>query len=328
MLYVTMIRKNGGGTVEGVKICNIQQVIKEVDDFIVIISSQFETEIFELLKNYSLNVYKRPKYELFVEQMLSFFVYKTTPVNERLNVYKWIGEYYDRWQNREDVILSLMMDEESKDIVRKRVKFYQTGELKYIMEMPINKNQYFDREYYYDIGNSESFIDCGAWRGDTIEDFIKCVGNEYSKIYAFEPDRKNFEELVKYQNKKINVYNYATGKADGQIYFSELGTTGSFVTDNGEISIEVKCLDNLISDKVTWIKMDIEGSEYDTLQGLERIIKTYKPKLAVCIYHKCEDMFQLPIYIHKLVPEYSFKIRQHDENIFDTVLYADIYENE
>ena len=93
----------GGGTVEGVKICNIQQVIKEVDDFIVIISSQFETEIFELLKNYSLNVYKRPKYELFVEQMLSFFVYKTIPVNERLNVYKWIGEYYDRWQNREDV---------------------------------------------------------------------------------------------------------------------------------------------------------------------------------------------------------------------------------
>ena len=318
-------KKKWGKKLENISIRNIKDVVAEIEDFVVIISSQFETEICQSLDRYTLNIFKRPEYELFVEQMLSFFVYKTTPINERLNVYKWIGEYYDKWQNRENEIVSLMMDEESKDIVKKRIKFYETGELKYIMEMPVNDNQYFDRTYYNTIGNEEIFVDCGAWRGDTIEGFIHCVKNRYSKIYAFEPDTKNFSFLVKMQDEKIKVYNYATGKEDGKMCFSELGTTGSFVTDEGKVSVDVKCLDNLIKDKVTWVKMDIEGSEYETLQGMERIIKTYKPKLAICIYHKCEDMFNLPVYLHKLVPEYKFKIRQHTENIFDTVLYADIY---
>ena len=62
----------------------------------------------------------------------------------------------------------------------------------------------------------------------------------------------------------------------------------------------------------------------DTLRGAEKLILENKPKLAICIYHKCEDLFTIPQYLHSLVPEYKFKIRQHKYDLYDTVLYADI----
>jgi len=318
-------KKKWGGKLENISIRNIKDVVAEIEDFVVIISSQFDTEIRQSLAEYDLNIFERPEYEVFVEQMLSYYVYKTTIIYPTLDVYTWIGEYYDKWQNQENEVMSLMMDDESKDVVRKRIEFYKTGELKYITKMPVNYNEYFDKEYYSKIGNDEVFVDCGAYRGDTIEGFIQCVKNQYSKIYAFEPDTKNASFIAKMQSEKIKIYNYATGKEDGIMHFSALGTTGSYVTDEGEVCVEVKCLDNLISDKVTWVKMDIEGSEYATLQGMERIIKTYKPKLAICIYHKVEDLFTIPKYIHSLVPQYKLKIRQNHDSVQEMVLYADIY---
>ena len=68
--------------------------------------------------------------------------------------------------------------------------------------------------------------------------------------------------------------------------------------------------------------MDIEGSELAALKGAKRIIKQYKPKLAICVYHKCEDIFKIPLYLHELVPEYKIMIRQHRYDLYDTVLYA------
>ena len=75
-------------------------------------------------------------------------------------------------------------------------------------------------------------------------------------------------------------------------------------------------------EKVTLIKMDIEGAELQSLKGAKRIIQHDKPKLAICIYHKPEDMVEIPLYIKELVPEYKLYIRHHSSNVSDTVLYA------
>ena len=88
--------------------------------------------------------------------------------------------------------------------------------------------------------------------------------------------------------------------------------------------IRIKKLDNYIEEQPTFIKMDIEGYELEALKGAEKILKTLKPKLAICIYHKEMDFYEIPLYLKSIVPEYKFKIRQHYDALYDTVLYAQV----
>ena len=97
------------------------------------------------------------------------------------------------------------------------------------------------------------------------------------------------------------------------------------ITEHREaISIPVAAIDETVEpdDKVTFIKMDVEGAELESLRGCKRTIKKYRPKLAICIYHRPEDMIQIPIYIKELVPEYRLYIRHHSNCAWETVLYA------
>lgn len=75
-------------------------------------------------------------------------------------------------------------------------------------------------------------------------------------------------------------------------------------------------------ERVTMIKMDIEGSELEALRGARKTICRDKPRLAVCIYHKAEDMTEVPLYIKELVPEYRLYVRHHSKEIGETVFYA------
>lgn len=82
-------------------------------------------------------------------------------------------------------------------------------------------------------------------------------------------------------------------------------------------------LDNLLQGRlVTFIKMDIEGSELKALMGAKETIRKYKPKLAICLYHKKEDILEIPLYVKELLPEYKLYIRHHCNKHGETVLYA------
>jgi len=72
----------------------------------------------------------------------------------------------------------------------------------------------------------------------------------------------------------------------------------------------------------TFIKMDIEGAELNALKGAEDTIKNNAPKLAICIYHQLNDFWEIPMYLKRIMPEYSFYVRHHQFDIGGTVLYA------
>ena len=72
----------------------------------------------------------------------------------------------------------------------------------------------------------------------------------------------------------------------------------------------------------TYIKMDIEGAEHKALEGAKKIIANNKPRLAISIYHKQEDLWDLPKLILNIRPDYKFFIRHYTMGFADTVLYA------
>lgn len=188
-------------------------------------------------------------------------------------------------------------------------------------------NQYFD---IFSVGEEEVFIDGGGYDGDTALKFITSVKEKYKKIYIFEPIPEMFTYIKeRVENKlipKVNMYNSALWNKNENLYFVQ-DRAGSHIAQKGNMLIKGIMLDDVVKDeKVTFIKMDVEGSELNALRGAKNTIVRNKPKLAICIYHKPEDILEIPIYLLELVPEYKFYIRHYSSRMWETVLYAEVLE--
>ena len=111
-----------------------------------------------------------------------------------------------------------------------------------------------------------------------------------------------------------------------QLRFRGKGTAGSAITEDAAQNttvVDVDSIDNVCAgDKVTLIKMDVEGSELEALKGAENVIRRDKPRLAICVYHKPEDLYEIPFWIKRTVPEYKLYLRHHSDFIMETVIYA------
>lgn len=184
-----------------------------------------------------------------------------------------------------------------------------------------------DMSNYFNTGictvcTGEHFVDGGAFDGDTIVE----LRNEESNchITAFEPDARNYQALQeKYQaDPSVTLINAGLWNSDGTVHFSGNRQTGSFIDQEGDISIDVVKLDSAVDTKVDFIKMDIEGAELEALAGCKRIITEQKPKLAICIYHKYDDLWKIPLYVKQLVPEYHISIRHQSNYSIETVMFA------
>ncbi len=187
-----------------------------------------------------------------------------------------------------------------------------------------NKEQYFPEDIIA-LSENEIFVDGGAYTGDTLLKFVEKTKNKYSKYYAFEPDPANRAQLNMLVNKQefhgVHIISKGLWNKVDVLRFAAEGTLNSAISETGSASIEVDTINN-VSPDATFIKMDIEGTELDALKGAAETIKKNRPKLAISIYHKPEDLFEIPLFIKSLVPEYRFYLRQHQAVSFDLVLYA------
>lgn len=190
----------------------------------------------------------------------------------------------------------------------------------------------------------EVIIDCGAYTGDTLKQFAETYGFSLKKIYAFECTEESIEKLeITMGQVKNRAYSpemvlmpYALSDQEGTMKFAKTNKPfSSFLLDNRTfaknafweseyVEVAVKTLDGVIpeDEKITFIKMDIEGSEYAALKGAKRIISTCKPALAISVYHSGADFYRLALYLKELVPEYKFAIRHHKKHHCDTDLYC------
>jgi FkbM family methyltransferase len=181
----------------------------------------------------------------------------------------------------------------------------------YNVELPGDcvKNESFIRQ-------NEIFVDCGAFTGDTLQELID-FGIKPKKYIGFEPYQKSYikarELLFKYNVPGV-VYNVGVSNFNGINYLkiNPNGPAANEIDSVGEMKIDVLSLDEAVSDeKVTFVKMDIEGHEYNAIEGAASILNAEnKPRLAICIYHKPTDYRMIPLLIKRINPSYSkFYIR-------------------
>jgi FkbM family methyltransferase len=240
-------------------------------------------------------------------------------------------EFYAKNKDRIETVMTWLADEESKNTYRKMIEFrqsYNTRNFYYHGRL----NQYF-RTNFIHYNKHEVLLDCGAYRGDTIHNFLTLPPYppppHTFQIIALEPEIFNFQLLHKLYkgNNSIKIINAGAYKMDGTISFGGDSSTGSI--GKGQTMITVQKIDNLeCAECITFIKMDIEGAEMDALLGAEQTIKNKKPRLAICIYHSDEDMIRLAELIHSWVPEYKLYVRQHTKYCTaETVLYACLHQD-
>lgn len=193
--------------------------------------------------------------------------------------------------------------------------------------------QYFD---LFSPGQEEVFVDAGSFDGGTVADFFSWMGEGYGKVYSLEPVQEMYSQILERSRrenwKHVTIENCAVWDKEEAVLLTkdqkENGVIwgGSCVGDTGEFEVKGKTIDNLCAEeeKITYIKMDIEGSELKALKGAKNIILKHKPRLAISIYHKPLDIFEIPNYILGLVPEYKLFIRHYAADFTETVLYAEV----
>jgi FkbM family methyltransferase len=188
--------------------------------------------------------------------------------------------------------------------------------------------QYFDLSHFKPQKN-EFFIDAGAWDGYTTKDFFQWShDNGENRSILFEPNPIQYsicqDNLRKWNCSNVKIINKGLWHKEETLRFHK-ADMGSRISSDGEEIIETISLDEYLKNEeepVTFIKMDIEGAELNALKGAEQTIKKYKPKLAICIYHKPEDIWEIPNILLDFVPNYKFYIRHYYFDDRDTILYA------
>lgn len=197
---------------------------------------------------------------------------------------------------------------------------------------------YSDKEYFgvdvLPLDKKEIYVDCGAYDGDTIERFIREIG-EFDHIYGFELEKSNYEQCVeKFCNdKRISLINKGVWDQNQMIEYSKgdgenepmdgVSIMKSKKWEKKEEAYVVRMDDELSDERITYIKMDIEGAELKALKGAEETLKRCKPKLAICVYHNTSDFWRVPQYIKSINSEYKIFLKHHSNiNCWGTVLYA------
>lgn len=183
--------------------------------------------------------------------------------------------------------------------------------------------QYFDKCIH--LSKEEVFVDCGTYIGDTTLEFIEKTKEEYHSIYMLEPDEYIMSKARRNTEKFHDTFylQMACGNEDTFLKYSTNGSQGGgTLKSEGSETIKVGKLDNYIKEKPTYIKMDIEGAEKEAIQGMKTILEDYRPKIAVSVYHKPQDIFEIPLMLKEMGLNYSFYLRHYSKMYYDTVLYC------
>lgn len=239
---------------------------------------------------------------------------------------QYMEEHYLEFEK----IYRMLDDEKSKETLVGYLCGVCSADPQYYDEIAV-KGEYFPEDIV-PIRNDHVFLDVGAYNGDTIRKFIE-FSKSYEKIYAFEPFESSAQLIQEKNFVNVELHVAAASDITGEkiFYCNDYGdlTMVTTVLEDGanhdEIRLDTVAIDDVLAGRrATFIKMDIEGSEFEALQGAQNTIQEYKPFLAICVYHKREDLIRIIPFLKDLVPEYKMYLRHHSTTGTDLVLYCKV----
>lgn len=228
--------------------------------------------------------------------------------------------FFERYKDEIETAYSLLADEQSKRVFKGALDFIYTGRTEYLYAIESPKNEVFENILKL---KDESYLDLGAYRGDTVEEFLHFTDG-YTSITAVEPNPRNYQKLQEYLEtiKDARSLNAGISDQDGVMTVSRKGGRMPVLGDLNGIEIPVVTVDSL-SLSPTYIKVDIEGMESEMLRGAERTLREFKPKINLAAYHRSEDIFKLIVQLKTIVPDYKIYLRKHPYiPLWDMNIYA------
>lgn len=299
-----------GKLVEGIEVISPEKLLEINNGKIeIVISSMWSKEI--------------------TKQLLNMGISNINPIP-----YNYI-DYYSPDETLENIkefsaLYELLADQDSRNILINLLRYRISYNFDYL-----SISQY--KQYFHPVVSpmqGDTIIDGGAFTGDTVNEFMEYL-NYKCLVYSFEPSPRIYQKLCSNLNKKeYNSQAFAINKGlaaqENRLSFfeDEKCPTGSCIAAEGNIFVNTVSIDQFFSEhhiSANLIKLDIEGFEMEAIMGARNTILRDKPRMQICLYHKLEDLYAIPLYIHKNFPEcqYSFYLGHHrNDGPYETVLYA------
>ena len=288
-----------GHSFRGYRVKSLSEIEAEYEDFVILLSfASNREEVIDMLASIDMT------HDMYVPDM---------PVAD-------VSEYFDKdFYNRhyQDIqrAYNSLADEESRAIFSSVVNYKLAGRMKYLLSC------FSEREEIYSLMPCEEIVvtvDAGAYNGDTARE-AKTYFPNLRRIYALEPDKKNYKRLVKYSEAEteieIKTINSAAWNEDTLGSFFDSGNRNSTAVatasyEHSENSVSMVKIDGITEEKIDYIKYDVEGAEREALEGSRQLILRDLPTLLVSLYHRSRDIFAIINYIRDNYPDYTLYLRR------------------
>ncbi len=242
-------------------------------------------------------------------------------------------EYANAHKSELQKVYDLLADAQSKRVFENVIRYKLSGDLKLLREVETPLEEKFN---LMNIGIEETYVDLGAYNGDTLIEFLNETSMQFKKLYAMEPDVKNYRKMKRrlymIGSAIFEAYNVGAWDEDTTATFDLRAGRGSkaLPTDGSRLNSarfhEVKMMkvDTMLrGDAASYIKMDVEGAEENALRGAKETITKYRPKLNIALYHRNGDMFGIPLLVNEMNRKYKLYMRHHPYiPDWDTNLYC------
>lgn len=231
-------------------------------------------------------------------------------------------DYFAENEDKINEVYEMLADDKSREVFEGWLNYRLTGRINFLLDNQTDKAEAYE---LLSLTEDEIYADLGAYTGDTVSEFLEVTGYKFGRIYAVEPDARNYAKM-KRNHYKLSPYDFYTYNAGAwnedcvKQFVQKGGRNSSLIPyEKGRPinpsmlrDIEMRSLDSILGgNPATLVKYDVEGSESEAIDGSRETIGRYKPKLIVSLYHRTEDMFALPLKIKQIRGDYKFYLRQH-----------------
>lgn len=295
-----------GHSFEGYRVHSLSEIERQVDDFVIVLA--FAAGYPELYNKISA-----------LDEKHTLYAPDVPVTGDGLFDRAYYLEHYAELE----AVCDMLADEKSRRVLGDIISYKISGKIRYLTQAQSDKDEIY--RSLLRVTENESYVDLGAYNGDTVRELLSYTGGGFDRIYAAEPDFRNFRKLSAYIDSlgsdRAMAYPCAAWSRKTELCFEAGAGRQSAVSDKGR-TVEAVSVDYMLDGSAaTLIKMDVEGAEREAVLGCSDTIRRYSPRMIVSVYHRNRDLFDLPLLLRKMNPDCRMYLR-HMQYIpaWDTLL--------